>query len=791
MKNVLRGLFSLLIAVVLTVSSIVNISAEVPPPTYEVCNINVIKLLVDNLPDKKIPIDKSKIGEYLGTEEIRNIILKKYPNVGEVKELSGAKFYCFKIHDKEDFDKMYENPGDYDSVEKIIEQAKKKNIKSVSYASKTLKETEIPSGPLVSQDGEVAFEFDRNVDETTKKADIKSFMYTKDKDGKKGIATFPVNHFSETSILEYVWIVEDIIDTAEGLDDIGGTCAVPIGLTLPMRKYVDGSFSGEILNDIYVYPKNTLGNIVTKEKTVESENAKYVSVDNYQNVRWYLHANIMENDFENLTYLKFEDTVDSEAPPSKITVATTDDKEKPDNNFDRGFIFDNLDNIEVYVKKFNALTDSEEKRKIKIDPKYYSTEGSNKKRIVVKFKSREVDGKTVLDINNPEINGGENPIYTKDMMYDVEDNVFRRAGFNKDEKLTVFVKVSSCYSDLDGTEGNKKYESEKDFEDDKKNDATGISDKQLNKLRVNDFKLHYSHNPSIGQGANPKEAVGNKYKPRVDTGGIKFIKYSINDKAKAEGLKGAKFFVGRRSSTTYYGFGGSITSHEYDSLLNQMGKKETGTPEREYLAIKDNRKIWIEEKELNKAYETYKQRRNEAIEQEKEKSEIDKIKVEVLDGKNKGAIFYVLESGEDGLFELRGLEYSDNDIMMLKYTEIDEKPIVSQGVKIESDYWLTEISAPAGYQVDRNDIKFEVKDGSHLGEIECKKLTLEDIDEESFKNDTNLSEIINQRYAIQNVKPIIPNTGGIGRLMFILTGLCVMAGSIIVRKKRINDLGEN
>lgn len=798
MKKRLKGLFALILALIFTCINIIDVSAYFvpggvePPPVIMVpfiTRINVVKLKVDNLPENKIPIDKSKIGEYLGTEKIRNMIQTKYPDVGEVKELSGAKFYCFKVIGEKNFNKMYKNPEKYDSVEKILENVKKGEVSPVFYASKPKIVTE-DYGVTDTGEGQEVFKYDEYIDEDTKKEDIKSYLYTKDEDVRKGIATFPMLTTVIEGQPEYCWIVEDSIDTSNELADIEGSKAVPIGLLLPMRKYENNSFSGDFLEDIYVYPKNTIGNIITKEKTVESENAKYVSIDNYQGVDWYLQANIPENDFEKLTYLRFEDTVDSEAPASKITVETQEDNKKPDNNFDRGFIFDDLDNIEVYVKKFNALTDEEENRKVKIDKKYYSTDGSNNKKIVVNFNSREVDGKTVLDINNPKLNGGKHPIYNEDKEVD-KNGQQKRTGFDKKDKLTVFVKVHSRYSALGGTEGNKKYISEKDFDNDIKNDATGINDVDLNKLRVNDFKLTYSHNPNVLMGAKTKEAPGNKYKPRVDTGGIKFIKYVINDKTKAEGLEGTKFLVGRSSEANYNGKSGTKSDYEYDALMSQMGRSTEGKTGRQYLALKDNRKIWLEEKELNKAYDTYKKRREEALKQGKPKNEIDKIKIEVSDGKNKGAKFYVLESEKNGLFEIRGLERSDYKIKMLKYTGKDKKPEVSKAVHIKNNYWLTEISAPEGYQIDQNDINFEIKDDSHIGKIECKKLSLDEIDKDSFPKGSDISKIVSQRYAIQNVKPIIPNTGGIGRLMFILTGLSVMAGSIIVRRKRKKRLCDN
>ena len=110
----------------------------------------------------------------------------------------------------------------------------------------------------------------------------------------------------------------------------------------------------------------------------------------------------------------------------------------------------------------------------------------------------------------------------------------------------------------------------------------------------------------------------------------------------------------------------------------------------------------------------------------------------------------VFTSNDLGQFEVKGLEYGN--------------------------YQAVEIKAPEGYALPTNggSFTFEVKKGSYKGA------------DTEFKYETVLKEGETQTYGmkITNTKVSIPQTGGIGTVIFTAIGLAIMASAIIAIKKR-------
>ena len=110
----------------------------------------------------------------------------------------------------------------------------------------------------------------------------------------------------------------------------------------------------------------------------------------------------------------------------------------------------------------------------------------------------------------------------------------------------------------------------------------------------------------------------------------------------------------------------------------------------------------------------------------------------------------VFTSNDLGQFEVKGLEYGD--------------------------YQAVEIKAPAGYALptDGGSFTFTVEAGSYKGA------------DTEFKYETVLKEGETQTYGmkITNTKVSIPQTGGIGTIIFTAIGLAIMASAIIAIKKR-------
>lgn len=119
---------------------------------------------------------------------------------------------------------------------------------------------------------------------------------------------------------------------------------------------------------------------------------------------------------------------------------------------------------------------------------------------------------------------------------------------------------------------------------------------------------------------------------------------------------------------------------------------------------------------------------------------------------------YVLVSDEQGRFEITGLK--------------------------AGDYELEEITAPAGYALIKGGVKFTVKDGTYTGkkydENQAKFLE-EAADGHIQYNKDDTKGDYGQR--VDNKKVTIPQTGGIGTVIFTAVGVALMAGAVIAMKK--------
>lgn len=86
------------------------------------------------------------------------------------------------------------------------------------------------------------------------------------------------------------------------------------------------------------------------------------------------------------------------------------------------------------------------------------------------------------------------------------------------------------------------------------------------------------------------------------------------------------------------------------------------------------------------------------------------------------------------------------------------------------DYELVEVKAPAGYAISKTNIPFNVKDGTYAG-----------TDKEMQYNKDNKDGGYGQR--VDNKKMTIPQTGGMGTVLFTIVGISLMAGAVIAMKR--------
>ena len=251
----------------------------------------------------------------------------------------------------------------------------------------------------------------------------------------------------------------------------------------------------------------------------------------------------------------------------------------------------------------------------------------------------------------------------------------------------------------------------------------------------------------------------NPSEPKVVTGGKKFVKTNNEEKTseKLERLAGAEFLV-KNAKKEYLAHKSKATSEEEKNALKAAKDAYEKAIEAWNTAVEENKKLEegkrlsddkltvtigeetitgkkaAEEKiaSLLKAY-------NEALKADENAYEW------VTDKKAPNVV--TLISKDEGKFEIKGLAYG-------KYT-------------------LEEIKAPAGYALPTGggNFSFEVKEGSYKGY---------DPELQYNKEDTNNG----YGQQIKNSNVTIPQTGGIGTIIFTAIGLAIMASAVIAIKKR-------
>ena len=229
--------------------------------------------------------------------------------------------------------------------------------------------------------------------------------------------------------------------------------------------------------------------------------------------------------------------------------------------------------------------------------------------------------------------------------------------------------------------------------------VTTINDNAVMSKNIpNDVTLKYGHKPDSNLEKKPGE------KPRVYTGGKKFKKYD-SSKTGENALKGAKFVVKK------------VVNGE-DFFLKE-------TAEKKYEWIKLTGEDAKPAKLLNN-------------------NDLKK-----------------LESGEDGTFEIKGLEYDQKNR--------------TKG----TDYYLVEVEAPTiKGQNGENDTKYALL-------TEPVKFTVNDTSyyTDASKIDQGSAKATADAQLIDNKPITIPQTGGMGTVLFTVVGISLMAGAVVAMKR--------
>lgn len=228
--------------------------------------------------------------------------------------------------------------------------------------------------------------------------------------------------------------------------------------------------------------------------------------------------------------------------------------------------------------------------------------------------------------------------------------------------------------------------------------------------------------------------------PVVENHGRKFVKYDqLDGKTR---LAGAEFVV-KNNNDTYPDFKGKYlvakTSTQANAEKVNLTDKKTALD----TAIENYNKLSADEQKGTKGTE-FKNKIDEA-QQAYNKAFKDAANAYTW-GDKKDAVVFVSDS--KGGFEVTGL--------------------------YAGKYQLEEIKAPAGYALNDTPVDFEVKHGTYKsaqGETELEYTSTDKITDDYGKK-------------IANKKVTIPQTGGIGTIIFTAIGLAIMASAVIAIKKR-------
>ena len=240
--------------------------------------------------------------------------------------------------------------------------------------------------------------------------------------------------------------------------------------------------------------------------------------------------------------------------------------------------------------------------------------------------------------------------------------------------------------------------------------------------------------------------------PQVTVGGKKFVKTNQDGTKR---LAGAEFVI-----------------QDQNKVKKAEGQEENGPNYGKYLKI--NEKDTTTYADAEKAYNDAIKAVNEAL-AKGEISATNKVTIGKEEFATKDAAMVkveALKAARDKAFTEAKLSYTwvDDIKQATTFTSNDQGQFEVKGIEY-GNYRAVETKAPAGFALptDGGNFTFEVKEGTYTSQGDI------DYVAESTKKDA---------MQIKNNDVTIPQTGGIGTIIFTAIGLAIMASAIIAIKKR-------
>ena len=688
---------------------------------------------------------------------------KEYANLGSgVTALAGAQFTFYKINGKNDVEN-----------EKILEllKANQGSFKTVAQMNDLIAKGKTDLTPSKVDNTMNAIEKNKLAIAT---GDGLTDGHTVDTD-KNGLATVKLGE-------GYYWVVE-----SKAPDKVTGQVAVPFGLTLPLTNAYDvTNENGDViakagtkyLNPVHIYPKNIETNDVKidknflKEKTGKMTDAEFAQFKKEAIASGYTEAQINKwqadiNNY-NAEKAKVALTVGTKAPYDIVT-------EIPQNyNYtsmswsdimSKGLTFNN--DLKVTVSQEgqdDKVYDFKDAATVKgatyAQGSYgfdltFDENGEIMKDILAKAKngavkvrlqySATVNNKTVVDnYENNKVSftpGKPNPtpnLTPKDNKIEVTKTWDDGKGGNT---APTGVEVTYFLINSKGEVVDSVTKKGPDFNHTFNIDKEIANDTFTVREVVRGYKAAYESKAdgkvTVTNKINPDVLVPTN--PEVTTGGKKFVKA---DQTTGERLTGAEFEV-------------------YDSETDGKVLAYVSTTE----AAAKKKAVTDAKAALDKAIDAY---NNLSAEQQKgEDGKKAKAAINTAQKKYNDAVVAAAQ-------QYKWVETTDKTAERVKLVSDGQGKFEITGLAYGT-YYLKETKAPKGYALNNARYEFKIAKGSYSateGGV-------------TYESDDNLTDkTIGGAQRIDNKKVTIPQTGGIGTIIFTAIGLAIMASAIIAIKKR-------
>lgn len=567
----------------------------------------------------------------------------------------------------------------------------------------------------------------------------------------------------QTEPTEYTIVEIPELSTYKGKDEDGksskllaGSKAVPVKITLPL--YNDEG----LVTEAHVYPKNTqekpeidknfgADNDLTTVKDDQNNQKSGAAYENYAKEKATVTANLGKQiPYEVKTKIKKDSKYKKLVWNDNMTKGLTYQKDlkvegaglTADDYFvtetDRGF---------TLVLKDSGLTKVENAAKTAdVEIKLTYSAKINGEAVVDKPELNDI----ALDYSNKPGKDSEPKEFTPGKQ---EITMKKSWDVTGDQTVTEADKGVTAYFTLQKKNAEGKWEDVETVEKTEKDNFevkfSNLDEKGTYRIveSVKGYEAEYmEYNAETGEieikdhkdGDNPERL--NPTEPKVQLGGRKFVKTNNENKDsdKLERLAGAEFYV-KNAEGEY------LVAAKKPFTPTEEQKDDPVTAAKKALdeAVTAYNNLSAEEQKGDKGTAA----KNLINDKQKEYNDAFVANAtEYTWGKKDDANVVVLTSDAEGRFEIKGLEYKEG-------------------------YKLEEKTAPKGFAKLQSDETFAVNDGSYAS-----------TDAELQYNKDNADN--GYGLQIKNKNVTIPQTGGIGSLIFIVAGLAIMGIAFVAMKKR-------